>query len=90
MKRREFVVRTSAGLAAFAPRLPWWLGSRSAAPWLLVPMDDSQTDHLKAYGLAFRLLERGGKAEWFLNYRGGAYTATLGAFSSGTASMLPL
>ena len=73
MKRREFVVRTSAGLAAFAPRLPWWLGSRSAAPWLLVPMDDSQTDHLKAYGLAFRLLERGGKAEWFLNYRGGAF-----------------
>jgi hypothetical protein len=36
-------------------------------------MDDSQSDHLKAYGLAFRLLERGGKAEWFLNYRGGAF-----------------
>jgi len=36
-------------------------------------MDDAQSDHLKAYGLAFRLLERGGKAEWFLNYRGGAF-----------------
>jgi hypothetical protein len=36
-------------------------------------MDDGQADHLKAYGLAFRLLERGGKAEWFLNYRGGAF-----------------
>jgi hypothetical protein len=36
-------------------------------------MDDSQSDHLKAYGLAFRLLARGGKAEWFLNYRGGAF-----------------
>ena len=73
MKRREFVARTSAGLVALTPglsRLPW---PRRAAPWLLVPMDDAQSDHLKAYGLAFRLLERGGKAEWFLNYRGGAF-----------------
>ncbi|MBA3319261.1 MAG: asparagine synthetase B [Gemmatimonadales bacterium] len=36
-------------------------------------MDDAQSDHLKAYGLAFRLLERSGKAEWLLNYRGGAF-----------------
>src|SRR5215217_1567899 len=36
-------------------------------------MDESQADHLKAYGLAFRLLERGGRAEWFLNYRSGAF-----------------
>ena len=36
-------------------------------------MDDAQTDHLKAYGLAYRALERGGKAEWFLNYRSGAF-----------------
>jgi hypothetical protein len=62
------------GLAAIAPglrRLPTF--GRAAAPWLLVPMDDSQADHLKAYGLAFRFLERGGRAEWFLNYRGGAF-----------------
>jgi hypothetical protein len=73
MKRREFVQHGVFGLAALAPglpRLPW--ASRSA-PWLLVPMDDAQSDHLKAYGLAFRLLERGGRAEWFLNYRGGAF-----------------
>ena len=36
-------------------------------------MDDAQADHLKAYGLAFRVLERGGRAEWFLNYRGGSF-----------------
>jgi hypothetical protein len=36
-------------------------------------MDDKQGDHLKAYGVTFRVLERGGKAEWFLNYRGGAF-----------------
>lgn len=48
------------------------LGRRSAA-WLLVPMDDTQADHLKAYGLAFRAIERGTKSEWLLNYRNGAF-----------------
>jgi hypothetical protein len=73
VKRREFVTRVSAGLVAVAPGLPRWPVRGRAAPWLLVPMDDSQSDHLKAYGLAFRLVARGGKAEWFLNYRGGAF-----------------
>lgn len=36
-------------------------------------MDDAQTDHLKAYGLTFRALKRGVRAEWFLNYRNGAF-----------------
>jgi hypothetical protein len=39
----------------------------------LVPMDDRQTDHLKAYGLAYSVLQRGQKAEWLLNYRGGSF-----------------
>ena len=73
MKRREFVTRAGAGLIALTPGLPRLPVHGRAAPWLLVPMDDAQSDHLKAYGLAFRLLERGGKAEWFLNYRGGAF-----------------
>ena len=42
------------------------------ARWL-VPMDDSQTNHLKAYGLTFWVLEQGQKAEWLLNYRGGSF-----------------
>src|SRR3954452_4711111 len=72
MKRREFVSRAAAGAMALSPALSW---SRrySAAPWLLVPMDDVQSDHLKAYGLAYRALKRGAKAEWFLNYRSGAF-----------------
>ncbi len=49
-----------------------WTGW-NAAPWLLAPMDERQTDHLKAYGVAFRALERGTKCEWFLNYRGGSF-----------------
>ena len=40
---------------------------------MLVPMDDAQTNHLKAYGLAFWVLEQGQKVEWLLNYRGGSF-----------------
>src|SRR5256714_5372153 len=36
-------------------------------------MDDAQTDHLKAYGLAYRAIQAGLKAEWLLNYRGGSF-----------------
>ena len=60
VKRREFVqhgvTARGAGVRGFHPR-----GRPRSAPWLLVPMDDAQSDHLKAYGLAFRLLERGGR-----------------------------
>jgi hypothetical protein len=40
---------------------------------MLVPMDDAQRNHLKAYGVTFQALKAGQKAEWFLNYRGGAF-----------------
>jgi len=40
---------------------------------LLIPMDDHQTDHLKAYGLTYWTLARGEKCEWLLNYRGGSF-----------------
>ena len=36
-------------------------------------MDDAQSDHLKAYGLCYRAIEAGLKAEWLLNYRGGSF-----------------
>jgi hypothetical protein len=39
----------------------------------LVPMDLSQTNHLKAYGLAYRVLASGESVKWFLNYRGGSF-----------------
>jgi hypothetical protein len=42
------------------------------AKWL-VPMDDRQTDHLKAYGLTYWVLQQGQKAEWLLNYRAGSF-----------------
>lgn len=40
---------------------------------ILIPMDQGQTDHLKAYGLAYWSLQRGLAVEWLLNYRGGAF-----------------
>jgi hypothetical protein len=74
MKRREFVTRAGAGLLALHPGLSWGRRlSRGAAPWLLVPMDEAQSDHLKAYGLTYRVLKRGAKAEWFLNFRSGSF-----------------
>ncbi|MFO7638339.1 MAG: asparagine synthetase B [bacterium] len=49
-------------------------GAVSAAPNMnLIPMDLSQADHLKAYGVVHRFLQRGGEAEWLLNYRGGSF-----------------
>jgi hypothetical protein len=72
MKRREFLTRGCAGLMALSPAFAR-VRVDGGAPWLLIPMDEAQADHLKAYGVAFRLLERGGRAEWFLNYRSGAF-----------------
>lgn len=40
---------------------------------LLIPMDLSQTDHLKAYGITYMVLKNGQSAEWLLNYRGGSF-----------------
>lgn len=45
----------------------------SYASTILVPMDETQTEHLKAYGVAYRILERGFIMEWLLNYRGGSF-----------------
>ncbi len=45
----------------------------AASARLLIAMDDKQTDHLKAYGIAFWALSKGQRAEWLLNYRGGAF-----------------
>jgi len=43
------------------------------AQHLLLPMDDAQQNHLKAYGLTYNALKAGMKAEWLLNYRGGSF-----------------
>ena len=45
----------------------------AASQYILVPMDRGQTNHLRAYGLTYWVLERGETAEWFLNYKGGSF-----------------
>ncbi len=40
---------------------------------ILIPMDETQTDHLKSYGVAYWVLEKDIEVEWLLNYRGGSY-----------------
>jgi len=40
---------------------------------ILVPMDRSQSDHLKAYGVAFEALKEQYVVKWLLNYRGGSF-----------------
>ena len=46
----------------------------SYAATLLIPMDESQTNHLKAYGITYWVLNNGGTANWLLNYKGGSFT----------------
>jgi len=48
----------------------------SPAQFILIPMDLSQNDHLKAYGIAYGILKQGINVEWLLNYRGGSFLFT--------------
>ena len=45
----------------------------ATADQILVPMDNEQSDHLKAYGLSWSAIKAGHTVEWLLNYRGGAF-----------------
>lgn len=41
---------------------------------ILIPMDESQTNHLKAYGIAYWILKSyETEMDWLLNYRGGSF-----------------
>jgi hypothetical protein len=45
----------------------------SRAGYILIPMDNTQTNHLKAYGIAYWVLKNDVIMEWLLNYRGGSF-----------------
>jgi len=45
----------------------------SFADKILIPMDASQKNHLKAYGLSYWVLEKEAEVEWLLNYKGGSF-----------------
>jgi len=41
---------------------------------ILIPMDETQKNHLKAYGIAYWVLQNGLELNWLLNYRGGSFS----------------
>ncbi|MDN5200393.1 asparagine synthetase B [Fulvivirgaceae bacterium BMA10] len=43
------------------------------ASYIFVPMDENQANHLKAYGLAYWVLQNDVEVDWLLNYRGGSF-----------------
>ncbi|MBI1184206.1 asparagine synthetase B [bacterium] len=49
------------------------LGSAARSAQLIIPMDDAQKNHLKAYGIAYWVLGKDISIEWLLNYRGGSF-----------------
>ncbi|AYA36276.1 asparagine synthetase B [Hymenobacter oligotrophus] len=61
-------------LLAFALLLLAYLGPLAGrASQILIPMDQAQREHLKAYGAAYWLLTKEVEVDWLLNYRGGAF-----------------
>ena len=64
------IARKRSPLAAVAFLL---IALPARAQHLLLPMDDAQANHLKAYGVTFSALTDGVRAEWLLNYRGGSF-----------------
>lgn len=46
---------------------------RLDAAYLVIPMDETQKNHLKAYGIAYKALEEEYEVDWLLNYLGGAF-----------------
>jgi len=40
---------------------------------LIITMDQSQNNHLKAYGVVYSILDKNINVEWLLNYKGGSF-----------------
>lgn len=64
--RGIYFLAAFALLAAFAP---------TRAQDLIIPMDDTQTDHLRAYGAVYWALDNSIEVDWLLNVRGGSFVA---------------
>ncbi len=55
------------GILAFA------YAFQASASYILIPMDENQKNHLKAYGIAYWVLESEVEIFWLLNYKGGSF-----------------
>ncbi len=54
-------------LVIISRAVPGWANS------ILIPMDNQQANHLKAYGIAYKALKEDLDVDWLLNYRGGSF-----------------
>ncbi|TVQ08734.1 MAG: asparagine synthetase B [Bacteroidetes bacterium] len=63
------IIRKSIFL--FALLLTFSFAAKSAH--IFIPMDNAQSNHLKAYGIAFYVLTYDVEVSWLLNYRGGSF-----------------
>ncbi len=66
--KEEIIMKKIILLALFAILIQ----SMNAA-YLLIPMDVTQKNHLKAYGIAYWILQQDVEVSWLLNYRGGSF-----------------
>ncbi len=57
------------GLAAVSAKLL----AQSSSKFMLIYMDEKQSNHLKAYGIAYKGLHAGIEGKWLLGYRGGSF-----------------
>ncbi len=63
--------------ALFVTLFASFLCCTAFAAKLFIPMDaETQTNHLKAYGVAYAALKKGMTVDWLLNYKGGSFGMT--------------
>jgi len=68
MRFRNGLLTTLALFVLVATAAPF-----AAAQDLLIPMDEEQSNHLKAYGAVYATLQEGQTVDWLLNHRGGSF-----------------
>ena len=52
---------------------------QTKAAELFINMDETQANHLKAYGIAYWMLTKGQTVDWLLNYKGGSFACPMNA-----------
>src|SRR5688500_12236575 len=67
------IKRSISVLALFFATFVACVSMASAQAKVLIAMDNTQTDHLKAYGIAYWALAKGIQVDWLLNYRSGSF-----------------
>lgn len=61
-------------LSKFTFLILLFVSLRVNAAYLVIPMDETQKNHLKAYGVAYKALTMEYDVDWMLNYKGGTFS----------------